>query len=133
MLYKDFSAELLGLQGVIVTEVVDTDGQLCICVEMPVLGCIKGFMAASLFSTVPIRLYEFRISLQSSLSAGITGYGTRFGTVALEIINGCALAWRLRALKSASLTAPLLYGNGWCVYYLCILRILRQRLEQFLD
>ena len=35
MLYKDFSAELLGLQGVIVTEVVDTDGQLCICVELP--------------------------------------------------------------------------------------------------
>lgn len=35
MLYKDFSAEILGLQGVIVTAVNERNGQLCICVELP--------------------------------------------------------------------------------------------------
>lgn len=40
MLYKDFSAELLGLQGVIVTEVEDTGAHLCICVELPKRGHI---------------------------------------------------------------------------------------------
>lgn len=35
MLYKDFSAELLGLQEVIVTAVEHTDEQLSICVELP--------------------------------------------------------------------------------------------------
>ena len=35
MLYKDFSAEILGLQGVIVTGVDDRNDQLCIYVELP--------------------------------------------------------------------------------------------------
>ena len=56
-------------------------------IKQTVLGAIKGFMAAGLFSVVPIRLYEFCISLQASLSAGITGHGTSFGSVALEIVN----------------------------------------------
>lgn len=35
MLYKDFSAELLGLQEVIVTAVEYTNEQLSICAELP--------------------------------------------------------------------------------------------------
>lgn len=35
MLYHDFSAELLGLQGVIVTDVREVCGQQCISVELP--------------------------------------------------------------------------------------------------
>ncbi len=66
------------------------------------LGCIKGFLAASLFSTVPVRLYEFCISLQASLSAGITGYGTGFGEVARGIIDELSAVDSLSDFVSAS-------------------------------
>lgn len=39
------------------------------------LNAIKGFMAASLFSIIPVELYKLAVSLQGSLIAGITGYG----------------------------------------------------------
>lgn len=39
------------------------------------LAAIKGFMAASLFSIVPIRLYRLSIDLQILLTSGITGIG----------------------------------------------------------
>lgn len=52
------------------------------------IDALKGFMAVSLFTVVPIRLFELSVNLQSSLTAGITGYGTSFGEVANEIILG---------------------------------------------
>lgn len=39
------------------------------------INCLKGFMAVSLFSTVPVRLYALSVSLQASFAAGITGLG----------------------------------------------------------
>ncbi len=51
------------------------------------LNAIKGFLAVSLFTVVPVRLYELSVTLQSSLTAGITGYGTSIGDAAGEIIN----------------------------------------------
>ena len=39
------------------------------------INCLKGFMAVSLFSTVPVRLYALSVSLQASFTAGITGLG----------------------------------------------------------
>lgn len=52
------------------------------------LNAIKGFMAVSLFTIVPVKLFELSVNLQSSLTAGITGYGKSFGEVANEIIAG---------------------------------------------
>ena len=46
------------------------------------LNVIKGFLAASLFTTVPVELYKLSISLQGSFTAGITGLGEDIGTVA---------------------------------------------------
>ena len=37
------------------------------------MGILKGFLAASLFSTVPVELYKLCIDLQGSLSHGIAG------------------------------------------------------------
>lgn len=37
------------------------------------INAIKGFFAASLFSLVPVRLYQFAITLQGSLSHGLAG------------------------------------------------------------
>ena len=51
------------------------------------LCAIKGFMAVSLFTVVPIRLYELSVTLQASLTAGITGYGTSIGEAAPEIVD----------------------------------------------
>lgn len=50
------------------------------------LNAIKGFLAVSLFTIVPVRLYTLSVSLQGTLSAGITGYGTSIGTIGQNII-----------------------------------------------
>ena len=57
-------------------------------IKESLINALKGFMAVSLFTVVPIRLFELSVNLQSSLTAGITGYGTSFGEVANEIISG---------------------------------------------
>ena len=51
------------------------------------LNAIKGFMAVSLFTVVPVRLYELSISLQGELTRGLTGYGQPIGDVANEILS----------------------------------------------
>lgn len=49
------------------------------------LNVIKGFMAVSLFTIVPVRLYEFAISLQGLLTAGLAGVGD-IGTLGQDIV-----------------------------------------------
>ena len=49
------------------------------------LNAIKGFMAVSLFTVVPVRLYELSVTLQGQLTAGITGYGASIGDVESDI------------------------------------------------
>ncbi len=50
------------------------------------INAVKGFMAVSLFTTVPIELFKLSVDLQASLTAGITGYRTGFGELANETI-----------------------------------------------
>lgn len=52
------------------------------------LNVIKGFMAVSLFTIAPVELFKLSVNLQSSLTAGITGYGQSFGEMANGIIAG---------------------------------------------
>ena len=60
------------------------------------LNVIKGFLAASLFTTVPVELYKLSISLQGSFTAGITGLGEDIGTVAAGILQSLqdAATWQ---------------------------------------
>ena len=53
------------------------------------INVLKGFMAVSLFSTVPIRLYALSVSLQGQMSAGLTGIGlsTSIGSVGQHIVE----------------------------------------------
>jgi hypothetical protein len=51
------------------------------------LNAVKGFLAASLFSVLPIELYKLSISLQGSLIADITGYGDIRG-LAQGVLDG---------------------------------------------
>ena len=78
------------------------------------LNAIKGFMAVSLFTVVPVRLYELSTTLQSSLTAGLTGYGTSLGDVAGEIVTTLSDAGALSELTDgaffgfASITSPIM-------------------------
>ena len=71
------------------------------------LNAIKGFMAVSLFTVVPVRLYELCVSLQGTFTAALTGYGTSIGDVAGEVMQ------EFNAVESISnLAAGPLLGFG---------------------
>ena len=78
------------------------------------LNAIKGFMAVSLFTIVPVRLYELSVTMQGQLTAGITGYGTSIGEVATEILETISSAGSLSDLAGgsyygfASITGPIM-------------------------
>ena len=79
------------------------------------LNAIKGFMAAGLFSTVPVELYKLCVSLQGSFTAGITGFGSDFGAVAASTIESLKDAGTWQDAASAgvfggigSITSPIL-------------------------
>lgn len=50
------------------------------------LNIIKGFMAVSLFSVVPVRLYTLAVSLQGTLTAGIAGLGD-IGSLGTDLVD----------------------------------------------
>lgn len=64
------------------------------------LNAIKGFMAVSLFTVVPVRLYELSVTLQGQLTAGITGYGASIGDVASDIMQEFSAVESLADLAS---------------------------------
>lgn len=64
------------------------------------LNAIKGFMAVSLFTAVPVRLYELSVTLQGQLTAGITGYGASIGDVASDIMQEFSAVESLTDLTS---------------------------------
>ena len=55
--------------------------------QQTALNAIKGFMAVSLFTVVPVRLYALSVSLQGTFATGLTGYGTSIGVVGERIIE----------------------------------------------
>ena len=78
-----------------------------------VLNAIKGFLAVNLFSVVPVRLYELAVSLQATMTAGITGYGaSSIGEVAKEALGDFSLIESLTEYTSSggaglgSITSP---------------------------
>ncbi len=48
---------------------------------------LKGLLAVSMFTTVPVELYKLSVSLQGSFTAGLTGLGKDIGSVASDIIS----------------------------------------------
>ena len=49
--------------------------------QQTALNVIKGFLAVSLFTVAPVRLYALSVSLQSTFAAGLTGAGRSIGDV----------------------------------------------------
>ena len=64
------------------------------------LNAIKGFMTVSLFTVVPVRLYELSVTLQGQLTTGITGYGASIGDVASDIMQEFSAVESLTDLTS---------------------------------
>lgn len=68
-----------------------------------VLSALKGFLAVNLFTKVPVELFKLSVELQSSLTAGITGYGSGIDTVAGNIIERFQEGGTLSEVTSAGL------------------------------
>ena len=55
-------------------------------IKATALNVLKGFFAVSLFTTTPIKLYAFSVSLQADLAAGLAG-GSSIGAVGQQILD----------------------------------------------
>ncbi len=51
------------------------------------INMLKGFFAVNLFNIVPIRLYQFCVSLQASFTSALSGIGTGMSTTAADVLQ----------------------------------------------
>ena len=85
------------------------------------LNAIKGFMAVSLFTVVPVRLYELSVTLQGQLAAGITGYGASIGDVASDIMQEFSAVESLTDLTSGPFLGFGSITSGFMILFCIIL------------
>ena len=85
------------------------------------LNAIKGFMAVSLFTVVPVRLYELSVTLQGQLTAGITGYGASIGDVASDIMQEFSAVESLTDLTSGPFLGFGSITSGFMILFCIIL------------
>ena len=83
-------------------------------IQQTALNIVKGFLAVSLFSTVPVRLYELSVTLQGQFTAEITGLGTSIGEVGRQIMEDFSAVTSLSDMTGAPdfmmsmLTSPIM-------------------------
>ena len=85
------------------------------------LNAIKGFMAVSLITVVPVRLYELSVTLQGQLTAGITGYGASIGDVASDIMQEFSAVESLTDLTSGPFLGFGSITSGFMILFCIIL------------
>ena len=84
-------------------------------IQQTALNILKGFFAVSLFSTLPVRLYELSVTLQGTFAAGLTGYGSSIGEVGKQILTALGEAETLGDVMSTTslgltiLTSPIMF------------------------
>ena len=84
-------------------------------IQQTALNILKGFFAVSLFSTLPVRLYELSVTLQGTFAAGLTGYGSSIGEVGKQILTELGEAEALEDVMSTTslgltiLTSPIMF------------------------
>lgn len=84
-------------------------------IQQTALNLIKGFLAVSMFTTVPVRLYALSVSLQGSLMRGIAGSNKTIGEVGQEIIHefitidGLAEALENAHFGLGMITSPIMF------------------------
>lgn len=79
--------------------------------QQTALNALKGFLAVSLFSVVPVRLYALSVSLQASLAAEITGLGSMpdytVSKLALTVLHDLASADSLTGMMEQAHFGPI--------------------------
>ena len=88
--------------------------------QQTALNILKGFFAVSLFSAVPVRLYELAVSLQASFTTGITGLGTSIGDVGKSIIDDIEAQGGLEALADGNVHLGIVHTSPIMVLF-CII------------
>lgn len=84
-------------------------------IQQTALNILKGFLAVSLFTTVPVRLYALSVSLQGELTKGLAGAGKTIGEVGLDIVNefttldGIAKALESSHFGLGVITSPIMF------------------------
>lgn len=84
-------------------------------IQQTALNILKGFFAVTLFTTLPVRLYELSVSLQGTFAAGLTGYGSSIGEVGQKIMEELGEAETLGDVMNATslgltiLTSPIMF------------------------
>ena len=78
-------------------------------------------MAVSLFTVVPVRLYELSVTLQGQLTAGITGYGASIGDVASDIMQEFSAVESLTDLTSCPFLGFGSITSGFMILFCIIL------------
>ena len=84
-------------------------------IQQTALNILKGFFAVTLFTTLPVRLYELSVSLQGTFAAGLTGYGSSIGEVGQKIMEELSEAETLGDVMNATslgltiLTSPIMF------------------------
>ena len=84
-------------------------------IQQTALNILKGFFAVSLFSTLPVRLYELSVTLQGTFAAGLIGYGSSIGEVGKQILTELGEAETLGDVMSTTslgltvLTSPIMF------------------------
>lgn len=84
-------------------------------IQQTALNILKGFFAVSLFSTLPVRLYELSVTLQGTFAAGLTRYGSSIGEVGKQILTELGEAETLGDVMSTTslgltiLTSPIMF------------------------
>ena len=85
--YFAWALYVVGLVVAVFEAAVEYQGGRTTAVRDLALGSVKGFLAVSLFTTVPVRLYSLSVTLQGTFASGLTGFGTSIGTVGQQIIE----------------------------------------------
>lgn len=79
--------------------------------QQTALNALKGFLAVSLFSVVPVRLYALSVSLQASFAAEITGLGSMpdytVSELALTVLHDLTSAGSLTGMMEQAHFGPI--------------------------
>ena len=93
--------------------------------QQTALNALKGFLAVSLFSVVPVRLYALSVSLQASFAAEITGLGNMPGftlsELALAVLHDLAGAGSVSGVMDEAHFGPLTITSGFMLIFCLIL------------
>ena len=91
-------------------------------VKRTAINALKGFMAVSLFTTAPVRLYALSVSLQGTLTRGITGAGESIGSVGQRIVDDFTTADGLTAaMENAHFGLGILTSPFMLLFCICLM------------